>query len=164
MWTSPSPSQSSSSLSVSATGKRQQLTVGSDKYTQLINHYRSSPHSPLHNSSKKWHKYRFTQKLQNYKKDRQVAPGLGTCPPTPRCDSRRQAIHQFVQRQLRVLPLLVTSPPHPPPLLQQVTHWRPKYVENWRHFWSLYLPTILISLDDRTVESLDRRRLTIDAF
>lgn len=124
MWMSPS--QSSSSLSVSATGKRQQLTVGSDKHTQLINHYRSSPHSPLHNSSKKWHKYRFPQKLQNYKKDRQVAPGLGTCPPTPRCDSRRQAIHQFVQRQLRVLPLLVTSPPHPHPLLQQVTHWRPK--------------------------------------
>lgn len=111
MWTSLS--QSSSSRSVSATGKRQQLTVGSDKYTQLINHYRSSPHFPS-NSSKKWHKYRFTQKLQNYKKDRQVAPGLGTCPPTPRCDSRRQAIHQFVQRQLRVLPLLVTSPPHPP--------------------------------------------------
>lgn len=54
-------------------------------------------------------------KITNYKKDRQVAPGLGTC-PTPRCDSRRQAIHQFVQRQLRLLPLLVTSPaPSPSP-------------------------------------------------
>lgn len=58
MWTTAStslsrpPSQSSSSsLSVSATGKRQQLTVGSDKYTQLINHYRSSPHFPSKNGT-----------------------------------------------------------------------------------------------------------------
>lgn len=60
--------------------------------------------------------YRFTQKLQKLQKDRQApAPAPAhdarteTC-RTPRCDSRRQAIHQFVQRQLRLLPLLVKSP------------------------------------------------------
>lgn len=90
------------SLSVSATGNRDKSRIWL-VHTQLINHYRTY--------KKMAQIYRFTQKITKTTKktDNPPAPRTETC-RTPRCDSRRQAIHQFVQRQLRLLPLLVKSP------------------------------------------------------
>lgn len=58
------------------------------------------PRKPIR---KKWHKYRFTQKQKNYKENPKNTAKFCSCSG----DSRRRAIHQFVQRQLRQL--LVTS-------------------------------------------------------